>query len=360
MTRFALVFGLAAVVTACSSRSPEAVPVDALTVDSPPVVYTDLVAFSDTYQGTGGGNLTSCNAQQQIIGYVPVGAGAAPVFIYLAGTGGDIHGGDVDIYLRGAAAAGFVAAAFSYDAMGVGDCAGVTATNRWAPVLEKPKCMFDTGPAGPKDSAGHDLSALGKLCSRQDLTNHVSADCSKGVVVMGHSQGGFIAMLAHNFDTRVQAAVGLADSNKGDIAQLNLHFDFANCVDDPSKNALTLRTLDKSRLLLIHGANDSIATLGPGPDRLDYIQAISGGPASCGPSCLSSTGAGYYIVQPGDLLPPSQQGSQNGHCFYQDPPTDCGTPYSQANAGFDPNWLGGHGPASASAAGKFLTQFVTR
>src|SRR5262249_48346539 len=219
--------------------------------------------------------------------------------------------------------------------------------NRWAPIMQKVKCMFD---------ATSGASAIARVCGRADAAHNVVADCGDGIVTIGHSQGGFLAIMANNFDARVRAAVGLSDTDKADV--LTYHLDYANCLDDVGKNPTSLRMLDSSRLLLLHGANDTLATLGPSPGALDFIQAVAGSPASCGASCLSANGSGYYIVQPADLTPPSQQGSQDGHCWMYDSATDCGPTYTSVSAGFDAQWSSGTGTASAYSVATFLGQFV--
>src|SRR5205814_6834457 len=117
-----------------------------------------------------------------------------------------------------------VAASVSYNTAQFGNCTQIGA---------KAACIFN-----PNSAA----SAVSKLCAR------AKADCTKGVVVGGFSQGAVMATLAKNFDGRVRAAWGMGDGDN--YSQAGLSFNLAACMDNGN------HTLTSDRLRIVNGQND--------------------------------------------------------------------------------------------------------
>src|SRR5262249_54066569 len=147
-----------------------------------------------------------------------------------------------------------------YDSGQFGNCAQISG---------KAKCIFD-----PSTSA----SAISHLCSR------AKADCNKGVLVGGFSQGAVMATLAKNFDARVQAAWGMGDG----VSYAN--FNFNACMANGS------RTLASDHLRAVDGQADQF--IGPQETQVrSQFQTLTGD--NCGSSatsCLQSNGSGWIIV----------------------------------------------------------------
>jgi hypothetical protein len=144
--------------------------------------------FAASYNGAGtsGG---SCAMSYGIAGVEPSGTGPYPVFIYLVGTNETYNNGAAMAAVNDMASKGYVAATVDYAESQFGACAVLGA---------KSSCVFN-----PNST----LSAVSQLCAR------TKADCSKGIVVGGFSQGAILALLARNYDARVQAAYGIGMSN---------------------------------------------------------------------------------------------------------------------------------------------------
>src|SRR5262249_49587902 len=145
------------------------------------------------------------------------------------------------------------------------------------------KCIYD--PASQ-------TSAITRLCSRP------KADCGKGIVVGGLSQGSVIATLAKNFDSRVRAAWGMGEGVQ--YAVFNLRACMAN----------GNRALASDRLRAVNGQFDEFVSLLQNCGR-DQARELTG--FICGPSdfsCLQGNGSGWYIVQEAEI-----NGGQAEHCY---------------------------------------------
>ena len=116
-------------------------------------------------------------------------SGKHPVFIYTVGTTEDWDNGQAMAAVAEMAAKGFVAAAVQYDSALFGTC---------SQILSKAKYIYNSASSS---------SAVSKLCAR------ATADCSKGIVAAGFSQGSVIAINSKNYDARVRAAYGMGAHN---------------------------------------------------------------------------------------------------------------------------------------------------
>ena len=143
-------------------------------------------SFTANYTGQGS-NASTCNTTFNISGQEPTATGTYPVFVYMVGTSESFTNGSAIAAVSGMANRRYVAATVQYANGQFGNCTQISGRAR---------CVFN-----PSSAA----SAITRLCSR------AKADCSKGIVVGGFSQGSIMADLARNFDTRVQAAWGMGD-----------------------------------------------------------------------------------------------------------------------------------------------------
>jgi hypothetical protein len=206
---------------------------------------------------------------------------------------------------------GFVAASIQYDSGEFGTCSQISG---------KAKCIFNPASA---------VSAVNKLCSR------AKADCSKGIVVGGFSQGAVMATLAKNFDARVQAAWGMGDGVVYSTFNLN------SCMANGN------RTLASDHLRAVDGQADQF--LGPLESQVrSQLQTLTG--FNCGTSatsCLQSNGSGWIIVLNGQV-----QSGNADHCYMR----SNGCLSSQTTN--DPGWLNGSDPWELNANLAWLTTFV--
>jgi len=217
-------------------------------------------SFTATYTGQGSGAST-CNTTFSISGQEPATTGKFPVFVYMVGTGETFTNASASAAVAGMASRGYVAATVAYNS---GTFSGCTTLSG------KARCIFNPASA---------TSAISRLCARPQ------ADCTKGIVVGGFSQGAVLATLAKNFDSRVQAAWGIGD---GVIYSI---FNLTSCMANGN------RTLPSSRLRVVDGEKDQFIGPTAGNVRSQFL-TLTG--LSCGTTaftCLQSNGSGWLIVQ---------------------------------------------------------------
>jgi len=215
--------------------------------------------FTSAYTGQGAGG-TTCDTQFQLAGQEPAADGTYPVFLYMVGTTETFTNASATAAVAEMAGRGFVAATVQYDSASFGNCTTLSG---------KASCMFN---------AQTPTSAVNMLCAR------TKADCEKGVVVAGFSQGSVLATLAKNYDPRVEAAWGMGDGVNYAI------YNLASCVGDGK------RKLPSSRLRAIDGERDMF--IGPNASNVrSQFRTLTG--LSCGTatSCLQKDGSGWYIIQ---------------------------------------------------------------
>lgn len=234
-----------------------------------------LASFADT---------AWCVVDSELAGHEPAGTGRYPVFIYTVGTLGNHAGPEADLIVRQMAARGFVAASAQYQNFFLNAC---------TPAVNKTRCIYDPGSA---------RSAVAQLCARP------RADCSKGIVVGGMSQGGQLALLARNFDPRVSAAWVMGGTN--------VYHAMSRCVD-----AGPGRALPGDRTRVINGDQDVFAY----PWTMSQLTGKWCAPGA--DECFNGNGSGWRRVR-GDEV--SDGGAD--HCFFT---TDHGCTNSPS---FDPGW----------------------
>jgi dienelactone hydrolase len=274
------------------------------------VTQAATVDFTTTYKGSGG-NSTGCTAYTfDIVGKEPAGAGRHPVFIYTVGTSESINNGPARDAIQKMAAKGYVAAIVGYSSGLFGSCSYIT---------NKARCAFN-----PLSTQ----SAIAKICSR------AKADCSKGIVTAGFSQGAVMATLARNFDPRVRAAYGMGLHNK--------YATFSTTCATPSE-----RKLPKDRLRVSNGEEDGYGGDTEASNRATSI-AVTGYTCT-GTQCLQPNGSGWVVVKNSDVTD-----GQADHCFMRASGDCIG---SQTTS--DANWLNGNNNWGLNAALGWLDSFVT-
>ncbi len=155
--------------------------------------------------------------------------------------------------------------------------------------------------------ATRSTSAVSTVCALS------SAQCGRGVVTAGISQGGMLAVLARNYAPNVKAAYALS---AGDINQLAPGIDLAACMGKQTT------TIPANRLTIVNGQSD------PSFGSQASIQGASGIACPSGSSqCWSpdGSGAGWYRVQNSQMT----DGTAD-HCYI-----DVGG----CNDKFDPHWM---------------------
>jgi dienelactone hydrolase len=204
------------------------------------------------------------------------GSGPYPVYIYAPGTFEQYNDPLAMDFVAQMAARGFLAATVQYN-----DSEAVQVCSTYTP---RAQGIYDVN---------RSTSAARVLCSLSQ------ANCSKGIVTSGVSQGGFMAVLAANYNPNVKAVYALSMS---DFAQ-NQNLSFP-CVDKANT------VIPANRLTIVNGAADPFFG-GQQP-----VENVSGYTCPAGSTqCWSpdGNGAGWYLVQ----------NSQNkngiaGHCYFLD------------------------------------------
>jgi hypothetical protein len=269
-------------------------------------------SFTATYTGQGNG-ATTCNTTFNINGQEPTTTGTFPVFLYTIGTSETFTNASATAAVAAMASRGFVAATIAYSSGSFGNCNAISG---------KARCIFN---------GASSTSALATLCAR------AKADCSKGVVVGGFSQGAVLSTLARNFDSRVQAAWGMGDGVTYSF------FNLTSCMGNGN------RTLPSSRLRAVDGEKDQF--IGPNANNVrSQMLTLTG--LSCGStatSCLQANGSGWLMVLNGQV----GDGSAD-HCYMRRT-GDCGGSQNSLDAG----WQTGTAPWELNANLDWLNTFVT-
>ncbi|WOB08250.1 hypothetical protein [Piscinibacter gummiphilus] len=228
-------------------------------------------AFTSSYRG---GTSSLCTSSYTITGYEPSTSGKYPVYIHTVGTGEDYNSELTMTQVKAMAAKGFVAASVEYASGSFGSCSTIGA---------KARCIFN---------GSNSNSAIAKLCAR------AKADCSKGVVTGGLSQGSIVSVLSRNYDSRIRASYGQGTGTNYSI------YNLSSCMNNGG------HTQAADRIRIVNGESDSF--VGPTASNVRTAsQAITG--LSCGSSALScfrSNGSGWYIVKGAEV----EDGSAD-HCY---------------------------------------------
>lgn len=282
--------------------------------------WAGTISFSMTYTGasTSGG---SCGTTYNISGVEPATTGTTyPVYIYMVGTTESYNNASAMATVNAMAAKGYVAATVDYATSQFGNCSVLSS---------KSSCIFN-----PNSTA----SAVSQLCSR------ANADCSKGIVVGGFSQGSILAILAKNYDSRVQAAYGTGVSNKYSS------YDLSSCVSNGK------RTLTSDRLRAVDGEKDTYAggngfTSGTQSGVQASLQNVTGLTCASGSySCMNSNNSGWIIVKNSGVADSSAD-----HCYMR-ASGDCGGSQNSLDSG----WKSGTANWEMDANLQWLTNFTTK
>lgn len=274
---------------------------------------SQTASFAASYNGasTLGG---SCGSTYNISGVEPSATGTYPVFIYMVGTNETYNNAAAMAAVNDMANKGYVAATVDYAASAFGSCSVLSA---------KSSCAFN-----PNSTS----SAVTALCSR------AKADCSKGIVVSGFSQGSILTLLAKNYDSRVQAAYGMGMSN------VYSTYDLSACVSNGN------RTLHSDRLRAVDGEKDNFAG-GTQSAVQSSLQNVTGLKCKAGSyECLSSNGSGWVIVKNSQV----QDGSAD-HCYMRASGDCLGSQNS-----LDSGWKSGTASWAADPNLSWLTNFTSK
>jgi hypothetical protein len=270
-------------------------------------------SFASSYNGasTSGG---TCSMSYSIAGAEPSGPGPYPVFIYMVGTNETYNNAAAMAAVNDMASKGYIAATVDYATSLFGTCSVLSA---------KSSCVFNPNSA---------LSAVSQLCSR------AKADCSKGIVVGGFSQGSILALLSKNFDARVQAAYGIGMSNVYSM------YDLSSCVSNGN------RSLPSDRLRAVDGELDNFAG-GAQAAVQTSLQNVTGLKCTAGSyACMNSNNSGWIIVKNSQVA----DGSAD-HCYMR-ASGDC---FGSQNS-LDSTWNNGTANWAKDPNLQWLTNFTTK
>ena len=252
-----------------------------------------------------------------LAGHEPVASGTYPVFIWLTGTTMSWWTEDDQAYTQEMAQRGFVAASIDYP-------------NKFYPT----SCGALTDKAALLFGENDPSVALSQICARP------KADCSKGIVTAGFSQGAHLAALAANFDSRVAASFLIGHGTQATDTN-----DLSGCL------AAATIDLPTDRIRSIVG--DADGYFGCDPDGLTcdrpgirtQQELVTG--VSCGPGafdCLAADGSGFYIVQASET-----DDGEAPHCF---------TYTGLCGPDFDLNYANPTGPWSLEPSLDWLASFA--
>jgi hypothetical protein len=223
------------------------------------------------------------------------GPGPYPVFIYVPGSFETYNDPLALTFYSQMTLRGFIGASVEYmNTESVFYC---------TPLLQRSQGIFD---------AKRTTSAISTLCSMPQ------ANCSKGVVIAGASQGGMIGFTAANYAPQVKAAYILSAS---DYAQGAGGVSFASCVDKQ------YTALPADRLTIVNGASDD--TFG-GQQPMENASGFTcpDGTVQCWSP--DGSGAGWYNVQDSQV-----EDGLADHCYFM-----VNNYSSKGCAGVgDPGWL---------------------
>ena len=226
-----------------------------------------------------------------------------PVFVYVIGTNGDYVADHAMHWLETMAPRGFVAATVEYDNGLFSSCNHLR---------DRAQAIF---------AAEDPESAAFGLCARQ------SADCGRGIVVAGHSQGSLVALLAADFNPDVAAAVPTGTGYRLAGAVPN----FAECIVEE-------RVLPNDRVRAVTGASDPV--WGGLDAKIQQLSAMTGEVCESSWDCTTD-GHGWHLIPDRAVAD-----SDADHCFFA-----IGNDCSEE---LDPAWSQGQDPWAVPALLDFL------
>lgn len=248
------------------------------------VLAADPVSVETQYRNLSSTDTESddpCGTDYAIRGRAPSGNGRYPVFVYLMGTFESFPTPAAQAAVERMARRGFLAVNMDYPNGSFGEC----------PTLSRrSECAFDRGRSG---------SAVSAICG------HPEADCTKGLVVAGFSQGSILSVLAHDFDTRVRSVYGMGAG----VQYAN--YDLRSCVADGN------RSLPSTRLRAVNGEGDGFMG-GDSASVRAQLEELTG--LVCGSdsvSCFRPDRSGWDIVLNGEVAdgPADHCYMNDGGCF---------------------------------------------
>jgi hypothetical protein len=269
-------------------------------------------SFSATYRG---GSTSACSSSYNISGKEPTASGKYPVYVHIGGTGENYDSAWAMAAVNAAVARGFVAATVQYDNASFGTCSTIG---------QRSKCIFNPSNAN---------SAIAKLCSR------AKADCSKGIVTGGLSQGSIISVLSKNHDSRIRASMG-----QGSGSTYTAAYNLESCMANGK------HTQPGDRLRIINGERDMFVG-GTEAVARSQAQLVTGVSCTGATECFRANGSGWAVVkdyQVNDLYA--------DHCFM-----GLGTYGAQCTGvlAVDTNYQYGSGKWALPATMDWLKSFVT-
>lgn len=264
-------------------------------------------SFTATYK-----NGSTYNIQ----GKEPSTSGKYPVYVHIGGTGENYNSAWAQAAIDAAVARGFVAATVQYDNASFGSCATISG---------RAKGIFD---------ASNVNSAIAKLCARG------KADCSKGIVTGGLSQGSIISVLSRNYDSRIKASMG-----QGTGSTYTAAYNLESCMADGK------HTQTGDRLRIVNGERDMFVG---GTEAVARSQAelVTGLKCTGKQSCFRSNGSGWYVVKDAEVADLNAD-----HCFMG----NLGTVGVQCSGilAVDPYYKSGTNQWGIKATMDWLKTFVT-
>jgi hypothetical protein len=271
------------------AESPDAtIAMPSSNEDAAPIVYTPS-PFTDTHDAHDV-LVNRCSHVMAMVGSEPEETGRYPLAIFLVGTYGHFDApGITQHVLPTLASQGFVAASIEYEnsaLFGLGQNCSMYRSNASCLVRNENDYV-----------AGERKSALARLCGR------AKADCSKGVVVFGHSQGAMTSLQLFVYPPavppvgepvpRLVAAAPMGIGPVGYLLGLPL-VPLEECIGRASL------AVDQHKLLVVNGENDGFFN-GPKADAAGGQTALE---AVTGRACTSPTwdcrgpdGDGYVLVK---------------------------------------------------------------
>ena len=264
-----------------------------------------------------------CSKTLTVYGARPVASGNYPVLVYLHGTTADANSNkEGQRFIELAAAQGFVAFAPTYKSGGSLNEKGL---QRHA------HCLFNQ--SHPKDM-------MTAVCATS------GTDCSKGVLLAGFSQGGSIATIAKNYNSKIKAVWAIGVS-----AYI---YPSKKIPSDAFAPPYGTRTLANDNLVINMGQSSNTAKRSLIPEDLPSLKKFTGVDCGSNYNCLQADGSGYYIVQNSEI-----KDKVADHCYWLmvnkwSTGLSCTTAPKELDPGFQPpststwsmirnlNWLRSH------------------
>jgi len=225
---------------------------------------------SGQYTGVGTYRNSACSKTRDFVYYEPAGSGPAPIAVYLPGTMTEPDDPIFLMYLQRLAEWGYVAVSVDYGGSAVLCSFGCSCYK------SKADCLFD-----PK--RGESLISV--------IASQTRGDPSLGIVVWGHSQGGYMALMSGDLNPDVRRAVATGTT---DCAGLY------GCIMPKE------RGLPSDRIRVVIGEHDKTAPPKQAEDRgktpgfRRQLTGLTEQPEACSApgnaSCFSPNGSGFCIV----------------------------------------------------------------